>query len=279
MKKILSCLLTIILISTTICSIFATLPAEFKVSSVNANAGDTVNIDISIIGNPGIASIKLDVEYSTDLILNSIQYNTELGGQSQQPQTLTSPVTLNWINGAADTVGDMTYATLSFTVSATASAGDKPITVTYNPDDVYNTNLDNVPFAVTNGMITVSCSHLNTAQDAGKEPSCTETGFTSGVYCNDCEAWISGHEVIPTVAHDYEWVIDKNATEDETGLKHEECTKCHTKRNESTVIPALGTSEPDDKPEDKPDVNPGCGGPFFIVRLIVKFIKFIFRIH
>lgn len=40
-------------------------------------------------------------------------------------------------------------------------------------------------------------------------------------------------------AHTYKWVVDKAATEDETGLKHEECTVCGYTRNEDTVIDKL----------------------------------------
>ncbi len=40
--------------------------------------------------------------------------------------------------------------------------------------------------------------------------------------------------------HIFEWVVDKAATCGETGLKHEECTVCHEKRSENTVIPATG---------------------------------------
>lgn len=40
-------------------------------------------------------------------------------------------------------------------------------------------------------------------------------------------------------AHNFEWKTDKNATEDETGLKHEECTECGIKRNENTTIDKL----------------------------------------
>lgn len=39
--------------------------------------------------------------------------------------------------------------------------------------------------------------------------------------------------------HNFEWVVDKEATATETGLKHEECS-CGEKRNENTVIPATG---------------------------------------
>lgn len=40
-------------------------------------------------------------------------------------------------------------------------------------------------------------------------------------------------------AHTFEWVTDKAATEEDTGLKHEECTVCGYKQNENTEIPVL----------------------------------------
>ena len=43
-----------------------------------------------------------------------------------------------------------------------------------------------------------------------------------------------------TAAHTFEWVTDKEPTDDEKGSKHEECTVCHATRNEHTEIPATG---------------------------------------
>ena len=40
-----------------------------------------------------------------------------------------------------------------------------------------------------------------------------------------------------TAAHNFRWVIDKAATKEATGIKHEECTVCGAKRSENTVIP------------------------------------------
>ena len=39
--------------------------------------------------------------------------------------------------------------------------------------------------------------------------------------------------------HTFTWVVDKEATQDETGLKHEECTVCGYKRSEGTEIDKL----------------------------------------
>lgn len=41
--------------------------------------------------------------------------------------------------------------------------------------------------------------------------------------------------------HTFEWVTDKEATESETGIAHEECSVCHAKRNENTEVSKLPT--------------------------------------
>lgn len=61
-------------------------------------------------------------------------------------------------------------------------------------------------------------------------------------------------------AHDYKWVVDKPATEDETGIGHEECV-CGVKRNKDTEIPKLeddssGATE-EEGSEDTEPVIPG----------------------
>ena len=42
-----------------------------------------------------------------------------------------------------------------------------------------------------------------------------------------------------TAAHSFQWVIDKAATKEATGIEHEECTVCGAKRSENTVIDKL----------------------------------------
>ena len=52
---------------------------------------------------------------------------------------------------------------------------------------------------------------------------------------NGCGQVIEG----TTAGHSFNWVVDKPATEDETGIRHEECTVCGFTRNENTEIPKL----------------------------------------
>ncbi|MBQ7939135.1 MAG: hypothetical protein IJ281_02010 [Clostridia bacterium] len=43
--------------------------------------------------------------------------------------------------------------------------------------------------------------HVNTIVHVEKPATCLEAGYTAGTYCNDCETWISGHEVISAKGH------------------------------------------------------------------------------
>lgn len=55
---------------------------------------------------------------------------------------------------------------------------------------------------------------------------------------NTCECG----EKLNEAAHDYEWVVDREATATQAGSKHEECTVCGYKKA-AVEIPATGTPE------------------------------------
>ena len=129
----------------------------FRVSTANAVAGaDDVVITIAVENNPGIASMNLVVTYADELTLTDITYNSDIGGMSQQPQRKDSPVILNWFNGTADSEGDWIFVTLKFSVTDTATAGDYNISISYDPNNVYDITETNIDFTVVNGKITVS---------------------------------------------------------------------------------------------------------------------------
>lgn len=60
--------------------------------------------------------------------------------------------------------------------------------------------------------------------------------------CDETSHWnicsVCGKE-FDKADHTYKWIVDQAATEDETGLTHEECVVCGSKRNEDTIIDKL----------------------------------------
>ncbi len=111
-------------------------------------AGQTAEVHIRLKNNPGIASLKFNLTYDTDILtLTDINYNSAIGGQAQQPQNYNSPVVLNWFNGSADSEGDFLFATLTFTVNAEAVAGETTkISLTYDENDIYDISETNIDF-------------------------------------------------------------------------------------------------------------------------------------
>ncbi len=82
--------------------------------------------------------------------------------------------------------------------------------------------------------------------------------------------------------HSFEWVIDKEATETEDGIKHEECA-CGVKQNENTVIPKTGTDNLVPEPEVPNGLSTGAivaiviacvvvlaGGGFALYRFVCR---------
>ena len=131
--------------------------ATIVIDSCEAMAGETIKVNVNFSDNPGLASLVLKVSYDKSLLtLTNVEYNTSMGGQTVPPASLTSPITLYWVNGFANYNGNGVFATLTFVVSDAAKEGDNTnINVTYNADDVFNINDENVNLNITAGKITV----------------------------------------------------------------------------------------------------------------------------
>lgn len=70
--------------------------------------------------------------------------------------------------------------------------------------------------------------------------TCGDIRTITHTYSNNCDIQCNVCGYVRSITHNYKWVIDKQETCGESGLKHEECTVCHTKRKENTVISATG---------------------------------------
>ena len=82
----------------------------------------------------------------------------------------------------------------------------------------------------------------------------TEWKYDGTNHWHECECG----DKADTAAHSFQWVIDKAATKEATGIKHEKCTVCGAKRSENTVIDKLpdggntGNTGSSDNNTDKP---------------------------
>ena len=138
--------------------------------------GDSIQIPVTVKNNPGIAAMKLKLAYDTTrLQLVSINYGA-WSGNFQQPQTTDSPVSLTWYNGTENyTNKDSAFAVLTFSIIETALPGDAALSITYDPNNVYNIAEDNIHFAIINGVITVSTEKVGVSLNDATEHDATAT--------------------------------------------------------------------------------------------------------
>ena len=96
------------------------------------------------------------------------------------------------------------------------------------------------------------CSYKKTAVDIPKIDSHnhdygTEWKYDSTNHWHECE----DGEKADITAHNFKWIIDKEATTTEKGSKHEECTVCGYKKT-AVDIPAIGFGSSSDDEANKP---------------------------
>lgn len=99
-----------------------------------------------------------------------------------------------------------------------------------------------------------------------KEPKCTEAGNKAYYKCSVCGKLYTDQEgtnevsantvVVPAKGHSFTWIIDREATEQAEGSRHEECSICHEKKA-AVAIPKLPSStQPSESPSQKPSEAP-----------------------
>lgn len=103
-----------------------------------------------------------------------------------------------------------------------------------------------------------------------KEPKCTEAGNKAYYKCSACGKLYADQEgtnevsantvVVPAKGHSFTWIIDREATEQAEGSRHEECSICHEKKA-AVAIPKLPSgTQPSQKPSESPSQKPS-GSP------------------
>ena len=229
------------------------------------HAGDTVSIPVTIVDNPGVIALRLQVSYDADaLTLTAVKDAGLLGKTVHSASTATRPFILYWNNPVAEEnyQGNGTLATLTFRVNPDARAGDYAVTLSCGEEDAVNADVDPVAFSVSDGVITVICDHPRATWVIDREATCLETGVEA-LTCADCGKVLKTRET-PLGRHRVEvWTVDAEATLAATGKRHGECSVCHQMVEETVPkrVTEVQTQTVDgnDLHEDPRDAVPSVG--------------------
>lgn len=84
-----------------------------------------------------------------------------------------------------------------------------------------------------------SCAHSFTVDIPAVEATCTQTGCTAGVQCDDCLAILSGCEETPALGHYWgQWQVIKEMTPTADGLQRRACMRCQQIQSKTVARPA-----------------------------------------
>lgn len=127
------------------------------VSQTSADlSDDTVQVTISLLNNPGIASLKFDVSYDDALVLTSVKFASSFGAYVTAPTPYKNPQPVTFISPLADVTADGTFATLEFRIADSVTTPTVAhVRVSVESDNTFNFDFEEVSFFVVNGSVTI----------------------------------------------------------------------------------------------------------------------------
>lgn len=241
MKKFVSFMLTALLVLS--CMTGAAFAAE---------PGDEVTIEFSTVGNPGFAAMGAKINYdAAALELVSIEAGALCEKGTFSGVAATAKV---GFFAGSNVTGDGVLFVATFKVKADAAPGTYKVTAALDTASTANAEGKPVSFEITGGEIVVEepvCEHVWGEWEVVTAATCEEDGEEKRecTICGEVETRViaaTGHEhgeewaydddshwhececgdIADKAAHEVEWVIVKNPTHNEDGLKQEQCKVC-----------------------------------------------------
>ncbi len=127
----------------------------FTVESTMAKAGGTFTVALQAVNNPGIASVKLTVNYDSDILIFDSANTGEFDGAVIE-ELMNGSVEICWnSDGNTNNTTDGTIVYLTFKVKENADIGSTEIRVSYDYEDVCNSGHNDVAFDTVNGIVDV----------------------------------------------------------------------------------------------------------------------------
>ena len=147
--------LTITAVTVCITSATTALPT-FELSSAAGAAGDEVTVTLSVLNNPGITALSVQIAYSDgDLELVSITDCGLFDDKISTSKLTSNPATVSWYASDSENKTDSgMLATMTFRIKEGASSST--ITLSYDEDNVFDNSYDNVGFEIENGGVMVN---------------------------------------------------------------------------------------------------------------------------
>ncbi len=143
---------------------------QITVSEAAGKPGDTVTVTVNLAKNPGIIAAVLEVGYDESrLKLVAVKDGALLADSTFSDSLARNPYVLSWNDALSSSNITTTgvLATLTFEILSDAKAGEAAVTVDFTPDNLFDWELNNVPFTATDGVVKVTAKGSSTVSGGG----------------------------------------------------------------------------------------------------------------
>lgn len=90
--------------------------------------------------------------------------------------------------------------------------------------------------AGTTYYTTTLCDHKNVTEVTAVAATCTEVGYTAGTQCVDCGSYVTGHEVVAALGHDWsDWTVTIQPGCETAGEQTRTCSACGEAETQSVA--------------------------------------------
>lgn len=157
--RVLSTLMAMLIIAVNCPFVSLAINNEMSINVTSASGcpGESVQVDVELSNNPGISSLKFNVNYDEEnLTLKTVTFAEGYGSYVTAPEPYKNPQTISLISPLQVINTNGLLATLTFEISQ--NAGDNitsNISITYDEDDVFDGDYNNVALNITNGCINI----------------------------------------------------------------------------------------------------------------------------
>lgn len=213
MKKLISMLLVVFMLVTCMAT-----------TAFAAEVGDTVEVAVTVSGNPGFGCYTVNLSYDTTAL--KLVSLSDAGCISAGKGTFLPNAAGNcasfFVMDLNNVTGNGNLFIATFEVLDGAKAGKTyNVSASFEPGSLANANNEDISMGISGGSVTIDCNHVWDEGKVTKEATCTEDGVKTYT-CTVCGE--TKTEAIPATGHSFgEWKVTKAATCTEKGEETREC--------------------------------------------------------
>lgn len=212
MRKVLTALLVLVFVLQMLPAAFAEPAAEATLTSVSAQRGETVTVTVAVNNCADAKSVYIVPQYD-ETVLEIVSGTWLVSGMLADDWSAAFGDAAIVFSANTDINKDIFRLEFKVkedaAIGQTSNVGCELVVKTMDGQEEIQ-----VDVAVVEGTVCVVCAHSDVEDVEASPATCAQSGFTAGVYCNDCQTYISGHEEIERTGEhsdaDGKWNYDED---------------------------------------------------------------------